>query len=205
MKTNRKQGRDGVLLFVGIAWHPFKIQIARFMAHNISKELIVLVGPMGAGKTTIGKLLAKETGFEFCDSDKVIEERSGANIPWIFDVEGEEGFRVRETNAIAELSQKKRAILATGGGAMMRSENRDYVTRTGFVVYLNTSVEQQYKRTHKDKNRPLLQGDDALNVLKELYQKRDPLYREVADMVVDTDKKSLKAIVKSILLTLEQD
>lgn len=176
------------------------------MAYNINKELIVLVGPMGAGKTTIGRLLAKELAFEFFDSDKVIEERSGANIPWIFDVEGEEGFRIRESNAIADLSHKRQTVLATGGGAMMRSENRDQVTRTGFVVYLNTSVEQQYKRTHKDKNRPLLHGDDdAMKVLIDLYQKRDPLYREVADLVIDTDKKSIKAIVKNILLMLEKE
>lgn len=176
------------------------------MVASINKELVVLVGPMGAGKTTIGRLLSKELAFEFFDSDKVIEDRSGANIPWIFDVEGEEGFRSREAAAISDLSKKRRAVLATGGGAMMRPENRDQVTRTGFVVYLNTSVEQQYKRTHKDKNRPLLQGDeDAMKVLEALYQKRDPLYREVADLIVDTDKKSIKAIVKSILQGVEQN
>ena len=175
------------------------------MTYSVKKDLVVLVGPMGAGNTTLGKILAKELGYEFFDSDKEIEQRSGANIPWIFDVEGEEGFRNRETSVIADLSQKKMAVLATGGGAMMRPENRDHVTRTGFVVYLNTSVEQQYKRTHKDKNRPLLQGDeDALQVLTALYEKRDPVYRDVADYVVNTDKKSLKTIVKNILNELER-
>ena len=174
------------------------------MKYNINKELIVLVGPMGAGKTTIGKILAKELGFEFCDSDKEIERRSGANIPWIFDVEGESGFRDRESLVIEELSQQKNIVLATGGGAMMRKENQDHVSRNGFVVYLNTSVEQQYTRTQKDRNRPLLQGDkDAFQVLSDLFEIRDPVYREVADLVMDTDKKSLKLVVKSIIQSLE--
>lgn len=174
------------------------------MKYNINKELVVLIGPMGAGKTTIGKILAKELGFEFCDSDKEIEKRSGANIPWIFDVEGESGFRDREMLVIEDLSQRKGVVLATGGGAMMRKENQDYVSRNGFVIYLNTSVDQQYNRTHKDRNRPLLQGDkDAYEVLSELFELRDPIYREVADLVMDTDKKSLKSVVKSIIDALE--
>jgi shikimate kinase len=169
------------------------------------KELIVFVGPMGAGKTTIGKILAKELSFHFFDSDKEIEKRTGANIPWIFDVEGESGFRNRESAVISELSEFKNIVLATGGGAMMRPENRDAVTRAGFVIYLNTSVDQQYHRTHKDKNRPLLQGDkDAYLVLSELYELRDPIYRSVADLVIDTDKKALKNIVKDIVDALNQ-
>lgn len=167
------------------------------------KELIVFVGPMGAGKTTIGRILAKELGFQFFDSDKEIEKRTGANIPWIFDVEGESGFRDRESVVINELSDLKRVVLATGGGAMMRTENRDSVTKSGFVIYLNTSVEQQFHRTHKDKNRPLLQGEkDAYQVLAELYALRDPIYRSVADLVIDTDKKALKNIVKDIVSIL---
>jgi shikimate kinase len=173
---------------------------------SIDKRLIVFVGPMGAGKTTIGKILAKELGFDFYDSDKEIERRTGANIPWIFDVEGESGFRDRESLVLEDLCQLKSAVLATGGGAMMRAGNRDCVTANGFVVYLNTSVDQQYKRTHKDKNRPLLQGNkDARQVLSDLYEVRDPLYREVADFVVDTDKKSLKSIVKDIVSAVEQE
>jgi shikimate kinase len=166
----------------------------------LAKNLIVLVGPMGAGKTTIGKVLAKELGYDFWDSDKEIEHRSGANIPWIFDVEGEAGFRERETNVIRDLALLDRAVLATGGGAMMRAENRDAVARRGFVVYLNTSVEQQFKRTQKDKNRPLLQGQsDPRAVLQRLYEQRNPAYREVADLVVDTDRKSQKTIVRTII------
>ncbi len=161
---------------------------------------------MGAGKTTIGRLLAKELGYEFFDSDKEIERRCGANIPWIFDVEGESGFRDREAMVIEELAGREGLVLATGGGAMMRAENRECVSRRGFVVYLNTSVEQQYQRTHKDKNRPLLQsGQDAFKVLSELFERRDPVYREVADCVVSTDKKSLKSIVKNIVSALSTE
>ena len=169
------------------------------------KELIVFVGPMGAGKTTIGKILAKELGFQFYDSDKEIEKKTGANIPWIFDVEGESGFRDRESTVIKELSELKRVVLATGGGAMMRPENRDAVTKSGYVIYLNTSVDQQFHRTHKDKNRPLLQGQkDAYQVLSDLYELRDPIYRSVADMIIDTDKKTLKNIVKDIVAALNK-
>lgn len=172
---------------------------------SIMKELIVFVGPMGAGKTTIGKILAKELGFQFYDSDKEIEKKTGANIPWIFDVEGESGFRDRESAVINELSELKRAVLATGGGAMMRPENRDAVTKSGYVIYLNTSVDQQFHRTHKDKNRPLLQGqNDAYKVLSDLYELRDPIYRSVADLIIDTDKKALKNIVKDIVMALNK-
>jgi len=172
---------------------------------SINKDLIVFIGPMGAGKTTIGSILSKEISYQFYDSDKEIERRTGANIPWIFDVEGESGFRARETQVISELSCLKQVILATGGGAMMREENRDAVSRAGFVIYLNTSVDQQYNRTHKDKNRPLLQGDkDAYKVLSDLFELRDPIYRSVADLVLDTDKKSLKMIVKDIINAIEK-
>lgn len=175
------------------------------MAYRTKKPLVVLVGPMGAGKTTIGKLLATELSYEFVDSDKEIERRSGADIPWIFDVEGEDGFRNREVGVIRDLSTETGVVLATGGGALIRQENRDHLTRNGYIVYLNTSVEQQFTRTHKDKNRPLLQGDsDPMTVLTELMKVRDPIYREVADFVVDTNKKSLRFIVKSIVNALEQ-
>ena len=161
---------------------------------------------MGAGKTTIGKILAKELDYEFFDSDREIEKRSGANIPWIFDVEGESGFREREVSVIQELSARRLAVVATGGGAMMRAENRDQVKKNGYVIYLNVSVDQQFKRTHKDRNRPLLQGErDPFQVLSELYSARDPIYREVADLIVDTDKKSIKSTVKAILHALGHD
>lgn len=160
---------------------------------------IVLVGPMGAGKSTIGRLLATELGLPFFDSDREIEGRSGANIPWIFDVEGEEGFRRRETQTIIELLQEEGPIvLATGGGAIMRAENRTAISQNSTVIYLHTTIEQQLQRTSKDKNRPLLQNDNPKAVLEKLFEIRDPLYREAADLIVKTDRQSPKSVVRLI-------
>ncbi len=160
---------------------------------------VVLVGPMGAGKTTIGRLLSRELGFSFCDSDSEIESRSGANIPWIFDVEGEAGFRERESSVIADLSQTSGIVLATGGGAVLKMENRAHLREGAQVVYLKTSVEQQFERTRRDRNRPLLQNDDPLKALTEIFKIRDPLYTEMANVIIMTDKKSPKSVVKQIL------
>lgn len=160
---------------------------------------VVLVGPMGAGKTTIGKLLAKELGYSFIDSDKEIEARSGADIPWIFDVEGEDGFRLRESQVIEDLATVSNAVVATGGGAVVREVNRPNLKKGGCVVYLRTSVDQQYERTYRDKNRPLLQQENPRDILQSLFNVRDPIYREVADLVVDTDKKKPKAVVRQIV------
>lgn len=154
---------------------------------------------MGAGKSTIGRQLAQELDFQFYDIDKVIEERAGANIPWIFDVEGEQGFRLREQQVIAELVAEENSIIATGGGAVMREENRRVLRSQGFVIYLKTSVEQQLERTSKDKNRPLLQADDPRQVLTSLMEIRDPLYRESCDMIVHTDRRHPKGVVLDIL------
>lgn len=160
---------------------------------------IVLVGPMGAGKSTIGRLLAAELGLPFFDSDREIESRSGANIPWIFDVEGEEGFRRRETQTIIELLQEEGPIvMATGGGAIMRAENRTAISQSSTVIYLHTTIEQQLQRTSKDKNRPLLQNDNPKAVLENLFEIRDPLYREAADLIVKTDRQSPKSVVRLI-------
>jgi len=160
---------------------------------------IVLVGPMGAGKSTIGRLLATELSLPFFDSDREIEARSGANIPWIFDVEGEEGFRRRETQTIIELLQEEGPIvLATGGGAIMRPENRTAISQSSTVIYLHTTIEQQLQRTSKDKNRPLLQNDNPKAVLENLFEIRDPLYREAADLIVKTDRQSPKSVVRLI-------
>lgn len=162
-------------------------------------ERIVLVGPMGAGKSTIGRLLAKELGYRFLDSDKVIEERCGANIPWIFDVEGEEGFRRRETAILQELSQESQVVVATGGGAVMREENRRCLAEGAFVIYLKTSLEQQYDRTRRDRNRPLLQRANPRAVLAALFAERDPIYRELADLVMHTDRKSPRLVARQLL------
>ncbi|ARU54882.1 shikimate kinase [Oleiphilus messinensis] len=165
---------------------------------------VVLVGPMGAGKTTIGKLLAKELGFQFTDSDKVIEQRCGADIPWIFDVEGEAGFRGREKAVIQELGEQSGLVIATGGGAVLDPDNQLNLKEKGIVVYLKTSVAQQYERTFRDKNRPLLQTDNPLAVLSALFEKRDPIYSHLADIVVKTDKKNPKSVVKYIVSKLAQ-
>lgn len=153
---------------------------------------------MGAGKSTIGRLLSLDLDLPFYDSDKVIEERAGTNIPWIFDVEGENGFRERETAAIDDLTQMKNVILATGGGAILKSENRQFLKQRGSVIYLKTSVELQIERTRRDKNRPLLQTEDPTAVLQNLMNIRDPLYQEVCDHVVTTDKRNPKLVVSEI-------
>lgn len=163
---------------------------------------VFLIGPMGAGKSTIGRLLAKEIGYPFKDSDREIEARTGADIPWIFDVEGEEGFREREEAMIAELVKEDGIVLATGGGVVMREANRQALAAHGLVVYLRTSVEQQLQRTAKDRQRPLLQTPDPEKVLRELMAKRDPLYSEIADLTIETDQRGPKIVVNTILAAL---
>lgn len=154
---------------------------------------------MGAGKSTIGRLLSQELKLEFIDSDREIETRAGADIPWIFDVEGEEGFREREASVISDLAELDSIVLSTGGGAVLRSENRTVLQSKGTVVYLQTSIEQQLERTAKDKNRPLLQTENPRQVLEELMTRRHPLYCECADVVVKTDKRHPKAVASDII------
>lgn len=163
---------------------------------------VFLVGPMGAGKSTIGRLLAKELKYPFKDSDREIEARTGADIPWIFDVEGEEGFRQREEAMIAELVMENGIVLATGGGVVMREANRQALAANGLVVYLRTSVDQQLHRTSKDRQRPLLLNADPERVLRDLMAKRDPLYREIADITIDTDQRGPKVVVNTIVARL---
>ncbi|SDX35736.1 shikimate kinase AroK [Marinobacter mobilis] len=160
---------------------------------------VVLVGPMGAGKSTIGRLLARELGYQFLDSDRLIEERCGANIPWIFDVEGEDGFRQRETAMLAELAEREGIVLATGGGAVMKPENHACLRKEAKIIYLRTSIEQQVERTRKDRNRPLLQNDNPEAVLRNLFAIRDPLYRQLADIVIHTDRKSPRLVVRQLI------
>jgi shikimate kinase len=163
------------------------------------KRNIFLVGPMGAGKTTIGKQLAQLLHLEFIDTDQEIEARTGAPIDWIFDIEGEEGFRVREKEIIAELSQRQGIVLATGGGAVVAPENRNFLAGRGIVVYLETSIEQQLERTRKDKRRPLLQNnDDPEATLIALHKERDEQYREIADVIVATNENSIKSVANKI-------
>lgn len=165
---------------------------------------VILVGPMGAGKSTIGRLLAKELHLPFKDSDKEIEVRTGADIPWIFDVEGEQGFREREQAVIADLCQEDGLVLATGGGAVLRPANREALRAGGRVVYLHASVEQQLERTARDRNRPLLRTASPGQVLRELLAIRDPLYREIADVIIETDQRPPRLVVQEVLGRLEQ-
>ena len=164
---------------------------------------VFLVGPMGAGKTTIGKLLAKQLGRSFVDSDWYIESQTGADIAWIFAKEGESGFRERETRAIDELTQKTQIVLATGGGAVMCAENREFLRQRGIVVYLNAPVDVQMARTAKDKTRPLLQQPNPRKILQELYNKRDPLYRQVAHIIMPTGHTYPRHMVNQLLHQLD--
>lgn len=168
-------------------------------------QTIVLVGPMGAGKSTIGKLLAGMLHLPFADSDRVIEERTGADIPWIFDVEGEDGFRQRETAALRDLLEEGPMVLATGGGIVIREENRQLLKGDSIVVYLTASVDQLVERTHKDKKRPLLQVADPEAKIRELIAQRHPLYQEVADLVIQTDRRGPKAVAQDIAQRCQPD
>lgn len=160
---------------------------------------IYLVGPMGAGKTTVGKRLAEARGMTFIDSDQEIERRTGVDIPYIFEKEGEAGFRLREKQAIEELTARADTVLATGGGAILDPDNRRALTARGLIVYLYASVEQQLARTARGDSRPLLQqAQDRREVLENLFRIRDPLYREIADLVVHTDQRSAKSVTREI-------
>lgn len=165
---------------------------------------IFLIGPMGAGKSTIGRHLANELKLEFYDTDQALEERTGADVSWIFDVEGEEGFRQREKNVIEELTAMQGIVLATGGGAICLPENRLFLGGRGFVVYLEASVEQQWSRTKRDKSRPLLQGDNPRETLENLHKERDPLYREIADMAIETDSRTVRSVSNEILRKIRE-
>ncbi|OOF70979.1 shikimate kinase AroK [Rodentibacter caecimuris] len=164
------------------------------------KRNIFLVGPMGAGKSTIGRQLAQQLSMDFIDSDTEIEERAGADISWIFDLEGEEGFRKREERIINELTQRQGIVLSTGGGAVVSKDNRNYLSARGIVIYLETSVDKQFQRTQRDKKRPLLQDtQDPRQVLEDLAKIRNPLYEEIADITLPTDEQNAKVMVNQII------
>ena len=160
---------------------------------------IYLVGLMGAGKTTVGRQLAKRLNRTFYDSDHEIVERTGVPIPTIFEIEGEEGFRRREMATIQELSDEQGIVLATGGGVVLRPENRNRLRETGWVVYLNVPPVLLFERTRHDRGRPLLQVEDPLARLEELYRQRDPFYREVAHWVVQSGQMMASGVVHQIL------
>ncbi len=166
---------------------------------------IFLIGPMGAGKSTVGRQLAEALSYTFKDSDQEIQRRTGVDIPTIFEFEGEDGFRNRERQMIEDLVGEERLVLATGGGAVLDAENRQNLTARGVVIYLHCTPEQQYSRTSRDRNRPLLQTEDPLARLRELMEERDPLYRQVADLVVSTEKRGTASVVKEIRRRLEAE
>jgi shikimate kinase len=161
---------------------------------------IFLIGPMGVGKTTIGRQLARELDKDFYDSDHEIEARTGADIPLIFDLEGERGFRNREQEAIEELTQLENIVLATGGGAILSEVNRSKLADRGIVIYLQSDLDSLLERTHKDRNRPLLHGNEPPDaILRRLLREREPLYLEVADFVIHTGHNSIRSVIKAII------
>lgn len=164
----------------------------------MSNQCIVLVGMMGAGKSTVGKALAKHLSWEFTDTDHLIEQQTGVSIPVIFEIEGEQGFRRRESLALASFSGKERQVIATGGGIVLAPENREILKSIGAVVYLSASAAELYQRTRLDKNRPLLQGPNPRRKIEELLAARLPLYKEVASVVIETGRQPVYQIVQKI-------
>lgn len=166
---------------------------------------IVLIGPMGAGKTSVGKGLAKEIGWDFYDSDHVVADRAGVNLLWIYDLEGEEGFHKREQKVIAELMQKSNIVLATGGSTVKTAENRVIIAAQGLVVYLSTSLDDQLIRTGYSKNRPLSPELEIRRfALKKLHAEYVPIYEELADIIYDTDHKSTRLVVADLIQLVHQ-
>ncbi|QJC37440.1 shikimate kinase AroK [Enterobacteriaceae endosymbiont of Donacia thalassina] len=172
------------------------------------KRNIFLIGPMGAGKSTIGRHLANLLKMDFFDSDQEIERRTGADINWVFDVEGEKGFRKREKKIINEITQKQGIILATGGGSIKSKETRKFLSSRGIVVYLKTTIEKQLSRTKRDKKRPLLiknKNKLAKEILEKLAKQRNHLYDEIADIIIKTDEKSAKIVANQLINLLEKN
>ena len=164
-----------------------------------SNSNIYLVGLMGSGKTTIGRILAKRLDLAFMDTDREVEERTGVSIPTIFEIEGEDGFRKRESQVVEDCARMSNWVVATGGGVVLRPENRDNLTQSGFVVYLNVPAQILWERTRSDKNRPLLKVEDPLRKLQQLSAQRDPLYREVADLVIDGGRINAQGVMQLII------
>jgi len=160
---------------------------------------IFIVGPMGSGKSTVGKIISDELFLNFFDTDEEIENRTGASIDWIFDLEGEEGFRKRESVILEEMVQKNSIVLSTGGGIILSDNNRELLSSRGTVFYLATPISVQLERTSKDKDRPLLKDGDPGQILKELHEKRKDLYESVSDYIVETEDQSSQEVASKII------
>ena len=164
---------------------------------------VFLIGPMGAGKSTIGRHLAEHLNKEFQDSDQEIEKRTGASIPLIFEIEGETGFRSRESTIIDDLTSKSNLVLATGGGVILSADNRQTLHSRGVVVYLHAPLETLLQRTRRDRHRPLLQTADRRGTLEEILKAREPIYRQTADIVIETAHRSPVSVAREIARKLE--
>jgi shikimate kinase len=160
---------------------------------------IILIGPMGSGKSTIGNILAKKLGRDFLDSDHFIEDRTGVDIARIFDIEGENGFRDRESSALEDLLGQDNQVVATGGGSVLRKENQALLRSKGYIVFLDTTVNQQMQRLRRDKKRPLLQTDNPRERLEALFKARRPIYLDLADLAVKTDQKQARRLASEII------
>ncbi len=160
---------------------------------------IILIGPMGSGKSTIGNIMAKRLNRDFKDSDHYIEDRTGVDIARIFDIEGEEGFRERESNALRDLLDQNNQVIATGGGSVLREENQKLLKQKGYIIFLDTSVHQQMQRLRRDKKRPLLQTENPRERLEALFAERRPIYLDLADLAVKTDKRVARRLAADII------
>jgi shikimate kinase len=165
----------------------------------MSHRNIILIGPMGSGKSTIGNIIARRLHREFQDSDHFIEERTGVDVARIFDVEGEQGFRDRESNALNELLSENNRVIATGGGAVLRRKNQQLLKQKGYIIFLDTSVNQQMQRLQRDKKRPLLQTENPRQRLESLLLERRPIYLDLADLAVKTDKRMARRLAADII------
>ena len=165
---------------------------------------IFLIGPMGAGKSSVGKYLAKKLDMDFYDTDEEVERRTGVDLAWLFDLEGEEGFRKREASVVADLAKLSHVVLATGGGTIITPENRDILAARGAIVYLEVTLENQHTRVTNDTRRPLLQVKNRDEVLVQLQKEREPLYQSLADFQVLTDNRTVRAVADDIIAWLRQ-
>jgi shikimate kinase len=202
-RSGRPQARQGSRFAFKLRHEPYRISRRTPLQPRDANANVFFVGLMGAGKTTVGRAVARRLDRPFFDSDHEIEARTGARIATIFELEGEAGFRDREAQTIADLTGRDNIVLATGGGAVLRVENREALSNRGLVVYLRANPHDLWLRTRRDKNRPLLQTDDPKGRLEALYEVRDPLYRECADFVIETGRPSVNGLVNMVLMQLE--